>query len=152
MALLPPKLAAPLVDLVQGRPAARRALATARTGGRGEAPRPAYASLVHRLAGDCESVLDVGTGLMRSLAKSPCQVRIGLDAHRPYLEQREVAGAVPVCASALDLERLFVPGAVDLVQLIDVLEHFSVEDADSLLDQARTVATRRVVLFTPRGE
>jgi hypothetical protein len=89
---------------------------------------------------------------MRSLADSPCKVRIGLDAHRPYLVQREVPGAVPICASALDLEQLFVPGAVDLVQMIDVIEHFDVKDADLLLDQAVQVAAQRVVLFTPRGE
>jgi hypothetical protein len=96
-------------------------------------------------------VLDVGTGLMRSLVDLPCPVRIGLDAHRPYLDQRTDPDAVPIHASALDLERLFPAGAVDLVQLIDVIEHFELEAADAVLRQARSVAARRVVLFTPRG-
>jgi len=109
-------------------------------------------SLVRMLARDCESVLDVGTGLMSSLELVPCRVKLGLDAHRPYLEHRRVTGAVPVNASAAELERLFVPGAVDLVMLIDVVEHFTPDEARDVLRQAEAVAARRVVLFTPRGE
>jgi len=97
-------------------------------------------------------VLDVGTGLMHSLADSPCPVRIGLDAHRPYLEHRTVPDAVALNAPALALEQLFPAGAVDLVTLIDVIEHFAADDAAELLRQAEVVARRRVVLFTPRGE
>jgi hypothetical protein len=111
----------------------------------------AFRPLVRELSRDCDSVLDVGTGLMHSLDLVACRVKLGLDAHRPYLERRERGGAVPINASALDLERLFVPGAVDLVTLIDVLEHFEPQDAREVLRQAAAVAGRRVLLFTPRG-
>ena len=60
--------------------------------------------------------------------------------------------AVPVNASALEIERLFVPGAVDLVTMIDVLEHFDRDDAVEVLRQAIKIARKRLVLFTPRGE
>lgn len=113
----------------------------------------AFRPLVRELSRDCDSVLDVGTGLMHSLDLVACRVKLGLDAHRPYLEDgRTVADAVPINASALDMERIFVPGAVDLVTLIDVLEHFTPEDARAVLGQAESVARRRVLLFTPRGE
>jgi hypothetical protein len=111
----------------------------------------AFRPLLRSLATGCDSVLDVGTGLMSSLELEPCRVKLGLDAHRPYLEQRRVPDAVPVNASATELERLFVPGAVDLVTMIDVVEHFSPDDARDVLRQAESVAARRVVLFTPRG-
>ena len=150
-AAVPERLAVRGAELLEGRPAARAALRTARNSGRGEAPPSALKSLFTALARDCHSVLDVGTGLMQSLVDVPCPVRIGLDAHRPYLEHRHDVRAVPINASALELERLFVPRAVDLVQLIDVLEHFEPEQADSVLEQAARVAARRVVLFTPRG-
>jgi hypothetical protein len=151
-AVVPDALVPPAVELLQGRPAARTALRAARSGRRAEAPRPAYRPLIRLLAADCHSVLDVGTGMMRSLADLPCPVRIGLDAHRPYLEHREDAAAVPINASALEIDKLFIPGAVDLVQLTDVLEHFAPDEADRVLEQAARVARRRVVLFTPRGE
>jgi hypothetical protein len=150
--VVPEKVLSSAIELVEGRPAARSALRAARAGGRGEAGRPAYRRLISLLTGDCDSVLDIGTGTMRSLAALDCRVRIGLEAHRPYLEHRELPDAVPINASALDLERLFVAGAVDLVQMIDVLEHFAPDDADRVLEQAARVARRRVVLFTPRGE
>jgi hypothetical protein len=146
------RILSPAVERAVGQPAARRALAQARRGRRAVAPPSALRPLLRELASDCDSVLDVGTGLMQSLTDLPCRVRIGLDAHRPYLEQRRVPGAVPINASALDIDRLFVPGAVDLVQLIDVIEHFEPTDADRVLEQATSVAARRVVLFTPRGE
>jgi hypothetical protein len=134
-----------------GRIAARRAVRDAAHDATVRAPSSSYHHLVRLLAADCHSVLDIGTGLMRSLQAMPCRVKVGLEAHRPYLEHREVEGAVPINASALDVERLFVPGAVDLVTLIDVLEHFSPEDSVEVLRQVETVARRRVVLFAPRG-
>jgi hypothetical protein len=115
-------------------------------------PPAALRPLLRSLAADCHSVLDVGTGLMSSLELVDCPVKLGLDAHRPYLEARRAADAVPIHASATDLERLFVPGAVDLVTLIDVIEHFEPDVAREVLRQAESVAGRRVVLFTPRGE
>lgn len=112
----------------------------------------ALRSLLRALSGDCRSVVDVGTGLMGSLELVSCPVKIGVEVHRPYLEHRRVPDAVPVNASAMELEKLFVPGAVDLVTLIDVLEHFAPDEAREVLRQAEAVARRRVVLFTPRGE
>lgn len=132
-------------------PAARRAVQEAEREGVAKAPRLAYRAIVRRLERGCESVLDVGTGLMHSLAESGIRVRLGLDAHRPYLEQRRVPGAVPINAPALSLEQLFVPGSVDLVTMIDVIEHFEKGDAFELLRQSESVARRRVALFTPRG-
>jgi hypothetical protein len=114
--------------------------------------RRAYERAVTLLTGDCQSVLDVGTGTMRSLQKLAVPLKIGLDAHRPYLLSRVVHDAVPINASALSLDALFVPDAVDVITLMDVIEHFERDDARHLLRQAESVAARRVVLFTPRGE
>ncbi len=88
-------------------------------------------------------MLDVGTGLMHSLVDVPCPVKLGLDAHQPYLEQRRVRDAVPIHASALDVKERFVRGAVDLVQLIVVMEHFELGDADNLLGQITRIAGRK---------
>jgi hypothetical protein len=148
-------LSGELIDRVgafRGRLAARRAVGSARGEDVVHAPPASLKPALRLLARDCDSVLDVGTGLMDSLAESPCKVRLGLDAHRPYLERRSVEDAVPINASALEIDRIFVPGAVDLVTMIDVIEHFTPDDAAELLRKAGAVARRRVVLFTPRGE
>jgi hypothetical protein len=137
----------------RGRLEARRAIAAARSGAAPVHASPsALRPALQQLASDCHSVLDVGTGLMHSLADSPCPVRVGVDAHRPYLEQRLVQDAVAVNADALEIGKLFLPASFDSVTMIDVLEHFAEDDAVRLLDQARTIARKRVVLFTPRGQ
>lgn len=126
-------------------------MAQARAGGAAQAPRLALRALLRRLYRDCDSVLDVGTGLMDSLADVPCRTRLGLEVHRPYLERRHPVDAVPVNASALEMERIFVSSAVDAVSLIDVIEHFGEHDAGEVLRQAEAIARVRVLLFTPRG-
>jgi hypothetical protein len=145
-------LASPWWLRTRYRSSARRSIEAAERHGSAQASPPALRALLRRLYGDCDSVLDVGTGRMRSLVEAPCRVRIGLDAHRPYLENRMVPDAVPINASALQLEELFVRDAVDLVTLMDVLEHFPTGEALDLLRQAEVVARTRVLLFTPRGE
>ena len=117
-----------------------------------EAAPHVYHALVWRLGRGSASVLDIGTGVMASVDDLSPAVKIGLDAHRPYLENRRSRAAVPLHADALALGDLFVPGAVDLVTLLDVVEHFTPEDAAALLGQAEQVAAKRVVISTPRGE
>jgi hypothetical protein len=136
---------------IRGRTAAHRAMRDAQQSSIVSVFPGAYRHLIRLLASDCGSVLDVGTGLMRSLEAMPCTIKVGLEVHRPYLESRELGDAVPLNASALEIERLFVPGAVDLVTLIDVLEHFDQAEALEVLRQVDVVARRRIVLFTPRG-
>ena len=110
-----------------------------------------YFALLRRIGRGSATQLDVGTGLMDSLDLFPCPVKVGLDAHRPYLEHRRTRDAVPINADALRLSELFVPGAVDLVTFVDVIEHFEGDVAREVLRQAEGVARRRVVVTTPRG-
>jgi hypothetical protein len=134
-----------------GPTAAVRAIRKASSYGIAHAQPYARAAVVRRLAGDCASVLDVGTGTMRSLASLPCGVKVGLDAHRPYLASRIETSAVPIHAPVSALSRLFVPDAVDLVTMIDFIEHLEKDEAITALKDAELVAGRRVVVFTPRG-
>jgi hypothetical protein len=113
--------------------------------------RDAYIMLLRRLSAGHRSVLDLGCGVMRPLTWLRCPVKIGLDLHRPALEERQDEQAIPVNAAAADLGQLFVPGAVELVTMFDFIEHLEREDALRLLGEAERVASRRVVLFTPRG-
>ena len=151
--MLPERLTTSLYHVAavaRGRALARRVLRRQDAPAVTRANPDAFRPLVRPLSRD--SVLDVGTGLMSSLELVGRRVKLGVDAHRPYLEQRRVVDAVPIDASADRPTSLFVPGGVDLVTLIDVLEHFASEDVRVVLCQAEAVAARRVVLFTLRGE
>jgi hypothetical protein len=135
---------------LRGRREAARAMRAANPVA--EAAPHVYHALVWRLGTGSTSVLDVGTGVMAGVDDLSPPVKIGLDAHRPYLEHRRSAGAVPLHADAHAIGDLFVSGAVDLVCFLDVIEHFTADDAVALLDQAECVAAKRVVVATPRGE
>lgn len=145
-----PRYAAHAARVARGLPAARTALAEAR-GGSATCQPNAYLALIHLLARDCESVIDVGTGDMRSLEFSPCRNRVGVEAHRAYLENRAVRGPVPINLDARRLSEIFVPDGVDLVTMLDVIEHLTPEDAAEVIAQIEAVARRRVVIATPRG-
>jgi hypothetical protein len=110
-----------------------------------------YTALLRRLAAGSDSVLDVGTGLMGSLAFFPCRVKLGMDGYRPYLENRLREDAVPINADARRLGELFLPRSIDLVTLIDVIEHFDDDAAREVLRHAELIARRRVVVAAPRG-
>lgn len=138
------------VRVAQGMPQARRIISEARRGPTHCEPA-AYHALVRELARGCGSVIDIGTGMMQSLEFSPCKVRIGVEAHRPYLENRTVRGPVPLNADGQRLGELFVDGAVDLVTMMDVLEHLNPDDATATLAQCEKVAAKRVIISTPRG-
>ncbi len=98
------------------------------------------------------TVLDVGCGLSLKSQFIEADIRVGVDAHRPYLEK--IDAKVPyVCisADALHLERLFLPRSFDLVLLLDIVEHLDKPDALELIRQAEIVARRAVVIETPKG-
>lgn len=141
--------AARVARSLRGYREARRAMTAARPVA--TASPTVYFALLQMIGSGSTTMLDVGTGLMDSLDLFPCRVKLGLDAHRPYLEHRRKRDAVPINADALRLGELFVQGAVDLVTLVDVVEHFEEGVAREVLRQAEAVARRRVVLTTPRG-
>ena len=134
---------------LRGYREARRAMTVARPVA--VASPTAYFALLRMIGRGSTTMLDVGTGLMDSIDLVPCRVKLGLDAHRPYLEHRRKLDAVPINADALRLEELFVRSAVDLVTLMDVIEHFEEDAAREVLRQAEAVARMRVLVTTPRG-
>ena len=116
-------------------------------------PAAAFRPLLAKLARGLPTVLDVGTGTMTSLAELSTRVRVGVDAHRPYLENRvDDPTVVPIHLDAERLEQIFLPRSFALVTLIDVVEHFDLPSAHALLERCERIAARRVVVFTPSGE
>ncbi|GEM_PF-1215028 len=102
--------------------------------------------------GKVRTVLDVGCGLSLKSQYVDAEVRVGVDAYRPFLERIEAE--VPyatVHADAMDLDRLFLPRSFDLVLLLDLLEHLERAQGERLLDMAERIARVAVILETPRG-
>ena len=98
------------------------------------------------------SLLDLGCGTGAWAEVFDCPIKMGVDIHRPHLEaRRPAANLIPLCLDLRQLDQVFFPRTFAVVLLMDIIEHLPKETGLSLLKQADTIATHRVVLFTPRG-
>ena len=98
------------------------------------------------------SLLEVGCGTGQNTILFDCPVRVGVDIHRPYLEHRVPRKHfIPLCLDARCLPEVFLPHTFAVVALLDIIEHFTRAEGEALLAAAETIATHRVVVFTPRG-
>lgn len=113
-----------------------------------------YTCLMTSLA-ECDSVLELGCGVGDKLARTPCSLRVGVDAFRPYIDmavrkwgprlhELHLAEAVEYMAQEV---RVF-----DAILLIDFIEHLTKDAGIQLLDRCRFSARRKVIVFCPLGE
>lgn len=107
-----------------------------------------------RLIDGTYSLLDVGCGLCTLPSHFQSHLTLGLEVHRPYLENRKNRSPriIPIHGDARKMGRLFLPNTIMTVLFHDVLEHFKKKEALRILKQAESIAIKRVVVFVPRGE
>lgn len=111
-----------------------------------------FLAIINELLSDSNTLLDVGCGIGETLGKLCCPVKIGIDAHRPYLQNvKSGEKFIKINFNAERLSELFLPKSLDSVTLIDVIEHFEKVVAWDVLRQAEEIAAKRVIVFTPRG-
>jgi SAM-dependent methyltransferase len=97
------------------------------------------------------TVLDVGCGSGSRSAPHALARAIGVDIHFASVAQvrSQRSRLAALCAS---LHRLpIATGAIDAVVALDVIEHFTKQEATSLLDEFERVVRRAIVLLTPNG-
>jgi hypothetical protein len=110
---------------------------------------------IERRVRPADIVLDVGPGIRPQNHVMPL-VHICLEPFAPYIERvREGVGNDPRfvflnCTWQTGFETL-PDKSVDSVFALDVIEHLEKEEGLELLRQARRVARRQVMIFTPLG-
>lgn len=111
-----------------------------------------FHDVVNELLEDSQTVLDIGCGVGASLKHVRCPIKIGVDAHRPYLENVNNDNQfIKINFPAERISELFLPKSLESVTLIDVIEHFEKEVASDVLRQLEEIASKKVIIFTPRG-
>ncbi|MEL1135720.1 methyltransferase domain-containing protein [Desulfitobacterium sp. THU1] len=111
-----------------------------------------FIDIIKGLMKDDQSVLDIGCGIGATLKEFPCPIKLGLDAHEPYLiKAGAIAQIIPLKLKAERIGEVFLPQSIDCVTLIDVIEHLKKEVGSEILSQAERIASKKVIVFTPRG-
>jgi SAM-dependent methyltransferase len=99
--------------------------------------------------GASAAVLDIGCSDGRG--SEELTGAMGCDIYRPALAEARASGRRFPVAQA-DLRHLpFRSGSVDVVTALDVIEHFEIDDARTVIAEMERVSRDTVVLMTPSG-
>lgn len=98
-----------------------------------------------------DSLLDVGCGIrpQNFVTADRC---VGIDAHRPYLQQIQpvYTNWTLICGRANEVLARFTDASFDLVLAMDFIEHLTRRSGWRFLREAQRVG-RQVAVFTPLG-
>lgn len=110
-------------------------------------------AVIKACAADCRSTLELGSMFGHMIGSSPTPVRLGVEIHRPYVEiaAKKYPGVMFFNTDARVFVRSMLPRSIDLVIMTDFIEHFVMEQAQWLVNQAKNIARKRVFVFVPLG-
>jgi hypothetical protein len=115
-----------------------------------------YTSIIQAAFASCRSVLEPGCQFGWNLSKlQGVPVRVGVEVHQPYLtDSRAVKHAQIqyVRADALQYLPQREDQSFDGIMLMDFVEHFNKPQGEYILDDAKRIASKRVLIWAPMGE
>ncbi len=100
-----------------------------------------------------ESVLEVGCGKSPTMKWLGVKHSTGVDGFAPYLEEarREKLQDELVLGDVRELDKYFRPAQFDAVVALDLIEHLTKEDGLRMMKSMESIASRKVIFFTPSG-
>ena len=104
-----------------------------------------FLDCITKASKECFSVLELGCMFGDKIALTTCPLKIGIDAHKPYLDKAiEDFGhqIVFLNEEACSFVERVLPNTFDAVMMIDFLEHLTPEDAETLLSRVQSIARK----------
>lgn len=104
----------------------------------------------------CKTLVELGAGIFRLFRHyhSDVETAIGIELIQTYIDNRLDKKAIAIQGSVFDFEKLLNDAGylnnIDVITIIDVLEHLEKSDAIELLKRAQQCASR-ILAFTPLG-
>lgn len=74
-----------------------------------------------------------------------------VDIYEPYLQICKNYGFKTLHADIRNIDRYFAEKSVDIIWLLDVIEHLKKSEGLHLLDMMEKIASRQIIIFTPSG-
>lgn len=97
-----------------------------------------------------ESLLSLCCGIGRELNGLNTDKVTGVDIAPQYVEQLP-GGVKRVCADALEYAKEQPDNSVDVISIIDGIEHMDKKTGVKLIKEMKRVAKKEILLFTPQG-
>jgi ubiquinone/menaquinone biosynthesis C-methylase UbiE len=101
---------------------------------------------------NCHSILELGCGKSSPLQNLKGQhYKVGVDLYEPYLAESKKARIHDRYIKA-DIRKInFKKNSFDAVVLLDVLEHLTKDEGNSLIGKMEKWAKKKMIVFTPNG-
>jgi SAM-dependent methyltransferase len=112
-----------------------------------------YLAEIAKALRGCTRCLDIGCGSGSPASLIGVEYLVGVDGHAPSLEEakRNNTHHEFHCADVRTIGAIFPARGFDACIALDLIEHLTKEDGLRLLKDMETIASRRVIVFTPNG-
>ncbi|MCU7842297.1 MAG: class I SAM-dependent methyltransferase [Candidatus Thiodiazotropha sp. (ex Monitilora ramsayi)] len=107
------------------------------------------------IIGHPKSLLDIGCGVNTPLSNLSIRpdYLVGVDGYQPSIDESRSKGLHDdyVNTDLLEIDSAFESNTFEAVVALDVIEHFDKPDGMALLNKMESIASHKVVIFTPNG-
>lgn len=111
-------------------------------------------TFVHEAVANGESLLSLCSGIGLELSGLQNPDITAVDLHQAYLDEirHRCDQAKTVCSDALTYIKAQPDSSVDVISVIDGLEHMEKKTGKQLIKHMKRVAKKQIVLFVPQGK
>lgn len=115
---------------------------------------PDYSRELKNVVGNLKTLLDVGCGKASPIKGFSKDIYcVGVDSFKPSLDQsaKDKIHNKYILANILEIRKSFATDSFEVVLASDVIEHLTKIEGEKLLIDMESIASKKVVIFTPNG-